>query len=105
MSAAPTRKPAADEKADNSSGFTIQIGPNVTGNAFGYFFAPSSTFYVSLGSGTPDQTYVWYNDASGNWQQVPNNQTVTASASPNGSVYFYYTAAGSSTGYKFLMGP
>jgi len=105
MTAAPTHKPAADEKADAGAGFTIQLGPNLTGNGSGYYFAPSASFYVSLGSGTPDTTYVWYLNSNNGWQPVANNQNVTATASPNGYVYYYYNAATSASSYKFLMGP
>jgi hypothetical protein len=107
MVSAPTRKPEASDveaSVEASVTWTTQIGPELSGNAYGYYYAPSATFYVSLGQGTPSTTYVWYLDSNNNWQQVPNNQVVTVPPSPNGIVYWFYNAPSGVT-YKFLMGP
>jgi hypothetical protein len=105
MTTAPDQKPGPDAAMADAAGWTVQIGPTLSGNAYGYFYASSANFYVSLGGGTPDTTYVWYLNASNNWQPIPNNQIVQVSASPSGIVAFFYNAPTSSSGYKFLMGP
>jgi hypothetical protein len=96
---------AADKIAALSTKYTTQLGPLLEGRGSGFFFAPSANFYVSLGSNTPDQTYVWYLDSNNEWQPVPNNQNVTVPAALQGNVKYFYFAATTGTGYNFLIGP
>lgn len=103
MTTPPGWKANPNAIAEDSSGWSAQIGPGATGQSDGYFYSSPANFYVSLGQGDPGTTYVWYKDPNNNWQQVPNNQQVTVSGS-SGAVYFYYNVP-AGVSFKFLMGP
>lgn len=100
----PTKKPSTQESSSNV-GFNpvVQIGPDVSGENFGYFLGASCTFYLGLGQGDPTQTYAWYSTTSGStWVPIPNNQQVQASG--GASVQWAFNAPQGVT-FKFLMGP
>jgi hypothetical protein len=90
--------------ADASSfNWVVQIGPTVSGSANGVINGTSGSFYLSLGTGDPSQTYAWYSTTAGSqWVAIPNNQAVTASGS--NSVQYKYNAP-SGVSFKFLIGP
>lgn len=104
MASAPSKKPTAFQAtAGVPFNPTIQVGPDVSGEADGYVFGSSANFYLSVGQGDPNATYAWTSTQGGsNWIPIPNNKQVTVQAAPNAIQWLYNAPSGVS--FKLLIG-
>ncbi len=59
--------------------WTVQIGPDVQGNNFGYVNSLAAQFFLELGGGTPDITYAWYSTDATN-PSIPIHISVSETA-------------------------